>query len=75
MYGYENLHVFLLKNIYHQLGSDTFHLITENRVCSWIIPDHVMEKMCEVSCEIVYSFVAHLFYNIVSHNSCLLTIS
>ena len=47
-YGHENLHLFLLKNIYHQLGSDTLHLITENRVCSWIIPEHVMQEMCAV---------------------------
>ena len=54
MYGHENLHAFLLKNVYHQLGSDTFNLITENRGCSWIIPKYVMEEMCEVSCETVY---------------------
>ena len=48
MEGYEDLHVLLLKNIYHQLGSDTLHLITENRVCSWIIPEHVMHEMAEV---------------------------
>ena len=49
MDGYEYLHVLLLKNIYHQLGSDTLHLITENLVCSWIIPQHVMQEMAEVS--------------------------
>ena len=48
MQGYEDLHVFLLKNIYHQLGSDTLHLITNNDTCSWIIPEDVMEKMVEV---------------------------
>ena len=48
MEGYEDLHVLLLKNIYHQLGSDTLHLITENRACSWIIPEHVMQEMAEV---------------------------
>ena len=48
MDGYEDLHVLLLKNIYHQLGSDTLHLITENRECSWIIPEHVMQEMAEV---------------------------
>ena len=49
MEGYEDLHVFLLKNIYHQLGSDTLHLITTNKNCSWMIPEHVMEKITEVS--------------------------
>ena len=48
MQGYEDLHVFLLKNIYHQLGSDTLHLITNNDNCSWIIPEDVMEKITEV---------------------------
>ncbi|KAI6655769.1 E3 ubiquitin-protein ligase [Oopsacas minuta] len=47
MHGNENLHVFLLKNIYHQLGSDTLHLITNNRDCSWIIPENVIERMME----------------------------
>ena len=49
MQGYEDLHVFLLKNIYHQLGSDTLHLITNNDTCSWIIPEDVMEKITEVA--------------------------
>ena len=58
MDGFEYLHVLLLKNIYHQLGSDTLHLITENRDCSWIIPEHVMKEMAEVwvveNCESLY---------------------
>ena len=48
MQGYEDFHLFLLKNIYHQLGSDTLQLITASRTCSWIIPVQVMEKMVEV---------------------------
>ena len=48
MERYEDLHVFLLKNIYHQLGSDTLHLISTNKFCSWMIPEHVMEKITEV---------------------------
>ena len=48
MQGYEDLHVFLLKNIYHQLGSDTLHLIITCHACSWIIPEVVIKKMAEV---------------------------
>ncbi|KAI6655773.1 E3 ubiquitin-protein ligase [Oopsacas minuta] len=46
--GNEYLHLFLLKNIYHQLGSDTLQLITKNDKCSWIIPDDVMDIITEV---------------------------
>ena len=47
-HGYEDLHIFLLKNIYHHLGNDTLQLITGNRTCSWVIPDLVRERMAEV---------------------------
>ena len=54
MQGYEDLHVFLLKNIYHQLGSDTLHLITNNDTCCWIIPEDVMEKI-----EVLFVYIIH----------------
>ena len=48
MQGYEDLHVFLLKNIYHLLGSDTLSIIPTNCHCSWVIPEQVMEKLVQV---------------------------
>ena len=52
--GFEDLHIFLLKNIYHQLGSDTIHLITKNQECLWILPESVREQMNEV-CFLYYT--------------------
>lgn len=46
--GYEYLHTFLLKNMYHQLGSDTLHIITNCNECRWIIPEHVMDEISQV---------------------------
>ena len=46
--GNENLHLLLLKNIYHQLGSETLFLITDNDRCPWIIPETIMKSISEV---------------------------
>ena len=48
MEGNEYLHTFLLKNLYHQLGSDTLHIITNCIECRWIIPEHVMDELSQV---------------------------
>ena len=46
--GNENLHLLLLKNIYHQLGSETLYMITNNTKCSWIIPEMILNAISEV---------------------------
>ena len=71
MQGYEDLHVFLLKNIYHQLGSDTQTIITNHCFCSWIIPEFMVEKMKEVSnlniLSLIHSFVFNNFHTFSYH--------
>ncbi|KAI6652351.1 E3 ubiquitin-protein ligase [Oopsacas minuta] len=57
--GYEDLHIFLLKNIYHQLGSDTLHVITRCSECVWIIPEHVMHKMSQLPAIIPDYFIIY----------------
>ena len=43
--GYECVRLFLFKNIYHQIGSDTSTMLTSNDCCSWMVPDCVSEKI------------------------------
>ena len=45
--GYETLRMFFLKNIYHQLGTDTLHFITSNEIPS-ILSDPNLVNMNEV---------------------------
>ena len=47
--GFEDLHMFLLKNIFHQLGSDTINLIKKSTRISWILPDRIKERIEEVA--------------------------
>ena len=70
MQGHEDLHVFLLKNIYHLLGSDTLHILTANQKDSWMIPEHVMEKITEVffcSRCLSVSILTLYYYSLYSH--------
>ena len=45
--GYEALHLFLLKNIYHELGTDALQLIISNKI-SWILLDPNTGNMVKV---------------------------
>ena len=45
--GYEALHLFLLKNIYHELGTDALQLIISNNI-SWILLDSNTGNMVKV---------------------------
>ena len=45
--GYEALHLFFLKNIYHELGTDALRLIISNNI-SWILLDPNMGNMIKV---------------------------
>ena len=44
MEGHNDVRVFLFKNIYHQLGSDTINILRSNNKCSWILPDCAVEN-------------------------------
>ena len=59
MEGYEDLHVFLLKNIYHDIGNETLDIISHGN-CSWILPDHVMEIISQVLTRILWHLECRL---------------
>ena len=42
--GHNDVRVFLFKNLYHQLGSDTISILRSNNMCSWILPDCAIEN-------------------------------
>ena len=41
----EDVRLFLFKNIYHHIGSDTGNMLNSNDCCSWILPECVSEKI------------------------------
>ena len=43
MDGQNDTRVFLFKNMYHQLGSDTINILRSNNACSWMLPDCAVE--------------------------------
>ncbi|KAI6647030.1 E3 ubiquitin-protein ligase [Oopsacas minuta] len=59
MDGFEDLHTLLLKNIYHQLGSDTLNILTKNPACSWVVPNRVREKIAELPAIIPDYFIIY----------------
>ena len=44
MDGQNDTRVFLFKNMYHQLGSDTINILKSNNECSWMLPDCAVEN-------------------------------
>ena len=44
MDGQNDTRVFLFKNMYHQLGSDTVNILRSNNACSWMLPDCAIEN-------------------------------
>ena len=43
--GYEDVRLFLFKNIYHHIGSDTTNKLNSDDCYSWIVPDCVATKI------------------------------
>ena len=42
--GHNDVRIFLFKNLYHQLGSDTISILRSNNMCFWMLPDCAIEN-------------------------------
>ena len=59
--AHNDVRVFLFKNLYHQLGSDTINILRSNNICSWILPDCAIKNGKVIILGLTDTYVGEIF--------------